>query len=135
MNRKSTKIAIVRVSPKAGNVKHLWIYEERRNGWIHGGPEQNYNPGRTFASWHAPHHVLKVIDIGTVNAPGGAGYDWNGIAPGTLVEMWSGSYQGIVIERKGAKYVILRHGDSAPIEVTWESVVPVDVDDTNDATA
>ena len=124
MSEKSTRIAIVRVSPKAGNVKHLWIYEERRNGWIQAGPEQNYS-GRTFASWHAPHHVLKIVDIGTVAVERGP-YDWNGIQPGTLVDMWDGSYQGIVIDRKGAKYVILRNGDPKPIEVTWESVVPVD---------
>ena len=43
--------------------------------------------------------------------------------------MWGGSYQGIVIDRKGAKYIILRHGDPTPIEVTWESVAPVDQDD------
>jgi hypothetical protein len=135
MSMKSTRIAIVRVSPKAGNVKHLWIYEERRNGWIQGGPDQSYSPGRSFASWHAPHHVLKIVDIGTVSSPRGSSYDWNGIQPGTLVEMWDGSYQGIVIDRKGAKYVILRNGDPRPIEVTWESVVPVDHDDTNGATA
>lgn len=128
MSTKSTKIAIVRVSPKAGNIKHLWIYEERRNGWIQGGPDQTYSPGRSFASWHAPHHVLKIVDIGTVQAQLGP-YDWNGIPPGTLVDMWGGSYQGIVIDRKGAKYVILRNGDPRPIEVTWESVAPVDVDD------
>jgi hypothetical protein len=128
MSEKSNKIAIVRVSPKAGNIKHLWVYEERRNGWIHAGPEQSYNPGRTFASWHAPHHVLKIVDLGTVQAERGA-YDWNGIQPGTLVDMWGGSYQGLVIERKGAKYVVLRNGDPKPLEVTWESVVPVDHDD------
>jgi hypothetical protein len=128
MSTKSTKIAIVRVSPKAGNIKHLWIYEERRNGWIQGGPDQTYSPGRSFASWHAPHHVLKIVDLGTVQAEWGA-YDWNGIQPGTLVDMWGGSCQGLVIERKGVKYVVLRLGDSKPLEVTWESVVPVDVDD------
>jgi hypothetical protein len=134
MSTKSTKIAIVRVSPKAGNIKHLWIYEERRNGWIQGGPDQTYSPGRSFASWHAPHHVLKIVDIGTVQATLGP-YDWNGIQPGTLVDMWGGRYQGIVIDRKGAKYTILRNGDSLVCEVTWESVAPVDIDDTNDATA
>lgn len=129
MNVKSNKIAVVRVSPKAGNVKHLWIYEERRNGWIHAGPEQSYNPGRTFASWHAPHHILKVVDIGTINSQAGGGYDWNGIQPGTLVDVWGGAHQGIIIDRKGAKYTVLLNGDSRPIEVTWEGVVPVDVDD------
>jgi hypothetical protein len=128
MNTKSTKIAIVRVSPKAGNVKRLWIYEERRNGWIRGGPEQNYFPGRTFASWHAPHHILKIVDIGTVAVELGP-YDWNGIQPGTLVDIWGGSSQGMVVGRKGAKYEVLLLGSGKPVEVTWENVVPVDLDD------
>jgi len=134
MNTKSTRIAVVRVSPKAGNVKHLWIYEERRSGWIRGGPEQNYSPGRTFASWHAPLHILKIVDIGTVAVELGP-YDWNGIQPGTLVDIWGGSSQGMVVGRKGAKYEVLLLGSGKPVEVTWESVAPVDLEDETDATA
>lgn len=134
MNIKSTKVAVVRVSPKAGNVKHLWIYEERANGWIQGGPEQTYSPGRTFASWHAPQHILKVVDIGTVAVELGA-YDWNGIQPGTLVDLWGGSQKGMVTGRRGAKYDVLLLGSGRPIEVTWESLVPVVLEDEIDVTA
>lgn len=134
MNIKSTKVAVVRVSPKAGNVKHLWIYEERANGWIQGGPEQTYSPGRTFASWHAPQHILKVVDIGTVAVELGA-YDWNGIQPGTLVDLWGGSQKGVVTGRRGAKYDVLLLGSGRPIEVTWESLVPVVLEDEIDVTA
>lgn len=124
MSKKINKIAIVRVSPKAGNVKHLWIYEERSNGWIRGGTEQSDSSGRTFSSWHAPHHILKVVDLGTVHAELGP-YDWNGIQPGTMVEYWGGSFRGIIIGRTGAKYDILPIGDSKPISTPWETVVPV----------
>lgn len=128
MNFKSSRIAIVRVSPKAGNVKHLWVYEERANGWIHAGPDQAYSPGRTFASWHAPHHILRLVDLGTVNAELGP-YDWNGIPPGTLVDIWGGARQGLTVARKGAKYEVLMLGDGQLTEVTWESVVPVVLED------
>jgi len=132
MNVKSTKVAVVRVSPKAGNVKHLWIYEERANGWIQGGPEQTYSP--TFASWHAPQHILKVVDIGTVAVELGA-YDWNGIQPGTLVDLWGGSQKGVVTGRRGTKYDVLLLGSGRPIEVPWWGVVPVVLEDETDATA
>lgn len=127
MSTKNNKIAIVRVSPKAGNIKHLWIYEERRNGWIRAGPEQNTGAGLSPTSWHAPQHVLKIVDLGTIQSELGP-YDWNGIQPGTLVDVW-GAFKGMVVGRKGAKYEVLRLGESCPIEVTWESLVPVDLDD------
>jgi hypothetical protein len=32
-------------------------------------------------------------------------------------------------------YVVLLHGDSVPIEVSWTVIVPAEVDDPTDATA
>jgi hypothetical protein len=60
-------------------------------------------------------------------------YDYNGIEPGTLVQFW-GNEQGIVISRKGTKYTVLVNGKSKTIQVDWENVVPVLVDDGTDAT-
>jgi hypothetical protein len=133
---RSTKIALILMSPKAGHVQKLWVYEERSNGWIRAGEEQEFLPGRTSSAWHAPHNVTAKFDVAALNSK--SSFDWGGIAPGTLVEVefWGNSAStGIVIERKGPVYVVLLHGDSAPIEVSWTVIVPAEVDDPTDATA
>ena len=132
---RSTKIALILMSPKAGHVQKLWVYEERSNGWIRAGEEQEFLPGRTFSAWHAPHNITATFDIAAVNSKSSS-FDWGGITPGTLVdiELPGETTTGIVIERKGPRYVVLPHGRPAPIEVSWTAVVPAEVDDVTDAT-
>jgi hypothetical protein len=132
---RSTKIALILMSPKAGHVQKLWVYEERSNGWIRAGEEQEFLPGRTSSAWHAPHNVTAKFDVAALNSK--SSFDWGGIAPGTLVEVElpDENTTGIVIERKGPRYVVLPHGRSAPVEVSWTVIVPAEVDDPTDATA
>jgi hypothetical protein len=132
---RSTKIALIMMSPKAGHVQKLWVYEERPNGWIRAGEDPVAHLARGWA-WHAPHNVTAKFDVAALNSK--SSFDWGGIAPGTLVEVefWGNSAStGIVIERKGPMYVVLLHGDSVPIEVSWTVIVPAEVDDPTDATA
>jgi len=133
---RSTKIALILMSSKAGHVQKLWVYEERTNGWIRAGEEQEFLPGRTASAWHAPHNITATFDVAALNSKSSS-HDWGGIAPGTLVEVGLADENttGIVIERKGPRYVVLPHGRSAPIEVSWTVVVPAEVDDPTDATA
>jgi hypothetical protein len=133
---RSTKIALILMSPKAGHVQKLWVYEERSNGWLRAGEEQEFLPGRTSSAWHAPHNVTVTFDVAALNSKSSS-FDWGGIIPGTFVEVElpDENTTGIVIERKGPRYVVLPHGRSAPIEVSWTAVVPAEVDDPTDATA
>ena len=121
------KVAIVRVSQKAGMLKSVYVYKVREDGWFHGGPDREAS---WKGQWYAPKNLIQMIEADT---PEVRNYDYNGIEPGTLVEFWGGQ-QGVVLSRKGAKYTILPHGETKPTTVDWDAVVPVLVDDGADAT-
>ena len=122
------KVAIVRVSQKAGLLKSVYVYQVREDGWFRGGTDREES---WKGHWYAPKNLVQLIEA---DAPECRSYDYNGIEPGTLVEYWGGSYQGVVLSRKGAKYTILPNGGSKPVTVDWEAVVPILVTDGNDAT-
>jgi hypothetical protein len=132
---RSTKIALIMMSPKAGHAQKYWVYEERPNGWIRAGEEREPRHEWRGGAWHAPHNVTAKFDVAALNSKDS--FDWGGITPGTLVEVElpSSVARGIVIERKGPVYVVLLHGGCAPVEVSWTGVVPAEVDDPTDATA
>ena len=121
------KVAIVRVSQRAGMMKSMYVYEIRGDGWFRAGTDRDES---WRGQWFAPKNLIQLIEA---DAPECRNYDYNGIEPGTLVQYW-GDHQGIVIGRKGAKYTILFNGSSKPSQVDWENVVPLLVDDGTDAT-
>ena len=121
------KVAIVRVSQRAGMMKSMYVYEIRGDGWFRAGTERDES---WRGQWFAPKNLIQLIEADT---PECRNYDYNGIEPGTLVQFW-GNEQGIVISRKGTKYTVLVNGKSKTIQVDWENVVPVLVDDGTDAT-
>ena len=121
------KVAIVRVSQRAGMMKSMYVYEVRSDGWFRCGPDREPS---WKGQWFAPKNLIQMIEADT---PEVRNYDYNGIEPGTLVQFW-GKEQGIVISRKGTKYTVLRNGNPKPILVDWENVVPVLIDDGTDAT-
>ena len=121
------KVAIVRVSQRAGMMKSMYVYEVRSDGWFRCGPDRDDS---WKGQWFAPKNLIHMIEADT---PEVRNYDYNGIEPGTLVQFW-GKEQGIVISRKGTKYTVLRNGNPKPILVDWENVVPVLADDGTDAT-
>lgn len=125
MSFHSQVFAVVRVSPKAGHVKQVWIYEERPNGWIFGGPYRSFSgPTPNLSSWHSPGNIIARIPAGG----GDANFDWNGILPGALVETCD-SGLGVVLERQAAKYIVMPFGGGEPYAVDWQSVVPAEVED------
>jgi hypothetical protein len=131
MSFHSQVLAVVRVSPKGGHVKQVWIYEERPNGWILGGPERSFSGQHPIvSSWHAPQNIIARIPAGGPSSE----FDWNGILPGTLVGI-DGRVLGIALERQGAKYIIMPLGGGEPFPLDWQRVVPADVEDGTDATA
>ena len=121
------KVAIVKVSQRAGMLKSMYVYEMRSDGWFRAGIDRDPS---WKGQWFAPKNLIQMIEADT---PEVRNYDYNGIEPGTLVQFW-GKEQGIVISRKGTKYTVLRNGNPKPILVDWENVVPVLVDDGTDAT-
>jgi hypothetical protein len=121
------KVAIVRVSQRAGVMKSMYVYEIRGDGWFRAGTDRDES---WRGQWFAPKNLIQMIEADT---PEVRNYDYNGIEPGTLVQFW-GNEQGIVISRKGTKYTVLVNGKSKTIQVDWENVVPVLVDDGTDAT-
>jgi hypothetical protein len=121
------KVAIVKISHRAGTLKSIYVYEMRDDGWFRGGPEREPS---WKGQWYAPKNLVQLVEA---DAPECKSYDYNGIEPGTLVEYW-GDEQGIVVSRKGAKYMVLPNGGSRPIQVDWGNLVPVLVPDANDAT-
>jgi hypothetical protein len=121
------KVAIVRVSQRAGMMKSMYVYEIRGDGWFRCGPDRDPS---WKGQWFAPKNLIQMIEADT---PEVRNYDYNGIEPGTLVQFW-GHEQGVVISRKGTKYTILANGMSKPAQVDWENVVPLLVDDGTDAT-
>lgn len=125
MSFHSQVLAVVRVSPKSGHVKQVWIYEERPNGWILGGPERSYSGQHPIvSSWHSPGNIIARIPAGGSDSD----FDWNGILPGALVETRGGGL-GIALERQGARYIVMPLGGAEPFPVDWQSVVPAEVDD------
>ena len=121
------KVAIVRVSQRAGMMKSMYVYEIRGDGWFRAGTDRDES---WRGQWFAPKNLIQMIEADT---PECRNYDYNGIEPGTLVQFW-GNEQGIVLSRKGTKYTILVNGRSKPSQVDWENVVPLLVDDGTDAT-
>ena len=121
------KVAIVKVSQRAGMLKSMYVYEMRSDGWFRAGIDRDPS---WKGQWFAPKNLIQMIEADT---PEVRNYDYNGIEPGTLVQFW-GKEQGIVISRKGTKYTVLRNGNPKPILVDWENVVPVLIDDGTDAT-
>jgi len=121
------KVAIVRVSQRAGMLKSVYVYETRSDGWIRAGVDRDASWRST---WYAPKNIVQMIEV---DKPEYRNYDYNGIEDGTLVEYWS-SQRGMVIARKGAKYTILPLGASKPVLVDWEQVVPVLVSEETHAT-
>lgn len=125
MSFHSQVLAVVRVSPKAGHVKQVWIYDELPNGWIFCGPNRSFSgPTPNPSSWHAPGNIIARIPAGG----GDADFDWNGILPGALVETRD-SGLGVVLERQAAKYIVMPFGGGEPYAVDWQSVVPAEVED------
>jgi len=122
------KVAIVRVSQRAGMMKSMYVYEIRSDGWFRAGPDRDPS---WKDQWFAPKNLIQLIEADT---PEVRNYDYNGIEPGTLVQLRLHELQGVVLNRKGTKYNVLPHGRSKPIHVDWENVVPVLVDDGTDAT-
>ena len=121
------KVAIVRVSQRAGMLKSVYVYETRSDGWIRAGVDRDAS---WRSCWYAPKNIVQTIEV---DKPKYRNYDYNDILPGTLVEYWS-CQQGMVISRKGAKYTILPLGASKPVLVDWEQVVPVLVSEETHAT-
>jgi hypothetical protein len=121
------KVAIVKVSQRAGMLKSMYVYEMRSDGWFRAGIDRDPS---WKGQWFAPKNLIQLIEADT---PDVRNYDYNGVEPGTLVAYW-GDHQGVVVGRKGAKYNVLPHGGSNPIQVDWSQVVPVLVDDGTDAT-
>jgi hypothetical protein len=122
------KVAIVRVSQRAGMMKSMYVYEIRSDGWFRAGHERDES---WRGQWFAPKNLIQLIEA---DAPECRNYDYNGIENGTLVQFWNNE-QGIVIGRKGAKYSVLPNGKSKPIQVDWSNLVPMLVTDGTDATA
>jgi hypothetical protein len=122
------KVAIVRVSQRAGMMKSMYVYEIRSDGWFRAGTDRDES---WRGQWFAPKNLIQLIEADT---PECRNYDYNGIENGTLVAYW-GNEQGIVVGRKGAKYNVLPHGKSKLVQVDWGNLVPVLVTDGTDATA
>jgi len=120
----SMKLAVVRMSSKAGSLKTVWVYDHRSDGWLLGGDERVFSPQRWWA-WWAPHHVIKVIKASE-------SHDWNDIKLGALVSFGSpfdDDIIGVVIERVSSQYVILRSDTNEIVRISWEHVRPIEVTD------
>ena len=107
--------AVVRVSPKAGYVRSVWVQEVQANGWLRGSIEAEDRPGTS--SWYAPHHVIW-------RGPSVVGHDWGGIQPGTLVQLMEGDI-GMVVSRKGATLDV-NVADKGVMRIDWSRVRPLD---------
>jgi hypothetical protein len=112
------KIAVVRVSAKAGHVRTVHIIESRDDGWIRGTPSSEPVPRHTngAGAWYSPKHVVTIVEQTR-------SHDYNGIEPGTLVQHFGGSPR-ILKERRGAHYVMLDPQNGEEYGVSWEGVVP-----------
>jgi len=111
---KATQMAVVRVSPKGGHIKRVYIYKTTPSGWVCGTESPEI---RDYGSWYAPHNVLLVLPV--ENA-----YDYNGIPEGTLVQ-YGHDTVGIVTKRVGARYEVTSPTHGVQL-VDWGSVHSVD---------
>lgn len=113
------KIAIVRVSAKAGHVKAVHVFEFRDDGWLRGWPTTEPLPRHANGrgAWYAPKNVITIVEQTK-------SHDYNGIQPGTLVQHFDGPPK-ILKERRGAIYVMLNPQNGEEYAVSWEGVVPV----------
>lgn len=114
---KCNKLAVYRVSSRAGNIKTQWVQEVRADGWIRvtPGQESHHDNHPGAGTWIAPHNVVTFLEPHYT-------YDYGGIKEGTLVQVWEGV--GIVVRRRNATYDILIDGAVRPCN--WESVRPVE---------
>jgi len=124
------KIAVVRVSAKAGHLRTIHILESRDDGWIRGTPTSEPLPRHPngAGAWYSPKHVIIIVEQTR-------SHDYNGIQPGTLVQHYDGPPR-ILKERKGAHYVMLDPRNGEEYATSWEGVVPVPifVDEMNEET-
>jgi hypothetical protein len=117
---KTDRIAVVKVSPKGGHVKTVYVQEQTPAGWLRGTEQPEVS---IHGYWYAPQNVLMVSPVHTT-------HDYGGIANGTLVHYWSphGRSIGIVTGRFGARYEVT-NSDRGTLIVDWNSVHPVEAEE------
>ena len=113
------KIAVVRVSAKAGHLRTIHILESRDDGWVRGTPTAEPIPRsqRQSGAWYSPKNVITVVEQTR-------SHDYNGIEPGTLVSHFGGPPR-ILKSREGANYLLLDPRDGEEYGVGWEGVAPI----------
>ena len=114
---RSTKLAIVKTSAKAGYVRSLHVFEIRDDGWVRGDFSIEVDSIH-IGTWFSPQNVISIVDKISH-------HDYNGIEPGTLVAVGSDGTVGIVTQRKGSQYVILDPATGKERLCSWEGVRPL----------
>jgi hypothetical protein len=114
---RSTKLAIVKTSAKAGYVRSLHVFEIRDDGWVRGDFSTEVDSWH-IGTWFSPQNVISIIDKISY-------HDYNGIEPGTLVAVGDFGFVGIVTQRKGSQYVILDPTTGKDRLYSWEKVRPL----------
>jgi len=112
--KNATMAALVKVSPKAGHFKRMYVYRQSEGGWICGGDSVEIAEGGV---WFSPENVIAVLPLES-------GYSYNNIAEGTLVQYW-GNQIGIVTKRLGARYEVT-NTERGMVLIDWQSVHPVE---------
>ncbi len=112
--KNATMAALVKVSPKGGHFKRMYVYKRTEGGWVCGGESIEL---RDDGTWFSPENVIAVLPLESA-------YTYNNIPEGTLVQYW-GNQVGIVTKRLGARYEVT-NTDRGTVLIDWQSVHPVE---------
>ena len=114
--KNATMAALVKVSPKGGHFKRMYVYKRTEGGWVCGGESIEL---RDDGTWFSPENVIAVLPLESA-------YTYNNIPEGTLVQYW-GNQVGIVTKRLGARYEVT-NTDRGTVLIDWQSVHPVEAE-------
>jgi len=119
------EIAIVKTATTGRNIREeaVVVLEETPDGWISGFPHvasKGVPVESMVGYWYSPSNIVQR----NVMPYGDTKFDYNEIPPGTLVTICQRSrkFFGLLIERKGAKYVVMLGDEKKKFD--WQCVRP-----------